>query len=380
MKCRYPDVFACALLNAQPMGFYAPAQIVRDAREHGVEVREVDVNFSVWDSTLEPPILEGKGASLHPRHASMREDMRASHALRLGFRQISGVREEDMRRLAALRGRGYDSVRDLWLRSGLSPTALEGLAEADAFRSIGLDRRGALWAVRGINRSGDKDDLPLFRCVDPREQEPDARLPPMPLGEHVVEDYRHLSLSLKAHPVAFLRQRLAARGVLKAEDLARMSAAIPLRRDKGPRATVAGLVLVRQRPGSASGVVFLTLEDETGIANVIVWPKVFERQRAMVIGARFVAVTGPVQNEAGVVHVIAEKFEDLTSMLGLLSQAGENVSALARADEVRRPQTREKPRPRETPLFDRLVSTPEEGLAPAPQEVRRVMPKGRNFH
>ena len=385
MKCRYPDVFACALLNAQPMGFYAPAQIVRDAREHGVEVREVDINFSDWDCALEPFAifgcdLERKDRPLHPRHACMKDDLRSNHALRLGFRQIGGVRDEDMRRLVDRRGRGYDSVRDLWLRSGLSPSALEKLAEADAFRSIGLDRRDALWAVRGLNRSGDKDDLPLFRCADPHELELDAHLPPMPLGEHVVEDYRHLSLSLKAHPVAFLRQRLAARGVLRTEALSDMGLADPLRRERGPSATVAGLVLVRQRPGSASGVIFLTLEDETGIANVIVWPKVFERQRATIIGARFIAVTGTVQNEAGVIHVIAKKFDDLTAMLGTLSQAGENVAALARADEVRRPQTREKPSPRQTPLFDKMLLQPEEELSPARHAARAVMPKGRNFH
>src|SRR5271170_7419724 len=224
MKCRYPDVFAAAMLNAQPLGFYAPAQLVRDVREHGVEVREVDVNLSDWDCTLEHLLspVHGRGVggegedakpssvafgdtfsrerekgNIHPRHAEMAAHIRATHAVRLGLRQIVGVKEEDMRRLAERRGQGYDSVRDLWLPSGLTPAALEKLADADAFRSLGLDRRQALWAVRGLDRVGDQDDLPLFASPSARETEPDARLPPMPLGAHVVEDYRRLSLSLK---------------------------------------------------------------------------------------------------------------------------------------------------------------------------------------
>ena len=378
MKCRYPDVFACALLNAQPMGFYAPAQIVRDAREHGVTVRDVDVNFSDWDCTLEDASVgDEPTAPIHTRHAGMRDVICTQCALRLGLRQIGGVRQEDMETLVARRDRGYDSVRDLWLRGGLSPTVLEALAEADAFRSLGLDRRDALWAVRGLNRAGDKDDLPLFRDVDPREGEPDAHLPPMTLGEHVVEDYRHLSLSLKAHPVSFLRSRLAARGVLESSQLARFRSIVSVRREAKTRATVVGLVLVRQRPGTAQGVVFLTLEDETGVANIIIWPKIFERNRPVAIGARLIAVTGVVHNEAGVIHVIAEKFEDLSSMLHLLSEAGPRLSALARADEARRPQTRDKAQPRETPLLDALLAA-----TPAPIPVtntRDVLPKGRNF-
>ena len=163
------------------------------------------------------------------------------------------------------RGEAYDSVRDLWLRSGLSSTVLERLADADAFRSLGLDRRQALWAVRGLDRVGDQDDLPLFASRPGRETEPDARLPPMPLGAHVVEDYRRLSLSLKAHPASFMRARLSARGILRSEALHSVK--------NGERVTVAGLVLVRQRPGTAAGVIFMTLEDETGVANIIVWPK-----------------------------------------------------------------------------------------------------------
>ena len=376
MKCRYPDAFACALLNSQPMGFYAPSQIVRDAREHGVDVREVDVNFSGWDCLLEEEAPGDSSFSreqqerrrLHPRHAAQAEDIHTTHAVRLGFREITGVRQEDMRRIEELRGRGYDSLRDLWLRTKLSPAVIERLAAADAFRSIGLDRREALWAVRGLNRAGDKDDLPLFISAGARESEPDAHLPPMPLGEQVVEDYRHLSLSLKAHPVAFLRGRLNAKGVVKSEALgalpnpARLSGPLP-------RVTVAGLVLVRQRPGSAKGVIFMTLEDETGVANVIVWPKVFERERAKVLGGRFIAVTGRVQNEAGVIHVIADRVDDLTPLLGILSTEGALLSALANADEIRRPQDREK---QELRARDEAIYYPGHGAAvDAPQRFLR---------
>jgi error-prone DNA polymerase len=352
MKCRYPDVFVAAMLNAQPLGFYAPAQLVRDAREHGVEVREVDVNLSDWDCTLESssgpsdhllPEGEGKplspsgrgvgGEGIHPRHAEMAPHIRTTHAVRLGFRRIIGVKEKDMLRLVEQRGEAYDSVRDLWLRSGLSSTVLERLADADAFRSLGLDRRQALWVVRGLDRVGDQDDLPLFASRPGRDTEPDARLPPMPLGAHVVEDYRRLSLSLKAHPASFMRARLSARGILRSEALRLVK--------NGERVTVAGLVLVRQRPGTAAGVIFMTLEDETGVANIIVWPKIFERLRAIVLGARFVAVTGKLQSEQGVIHIVAERMNDLTSMLGLLSEAGPTIGALARADEAHRTEPTE---------------------------------------
>ncbi len=411
MKCRYPDVFAAAMLNAQPLGFYAPAQLVRDAREHGVEVREVDVNLSDWDCTLEPlpplpvhrervgvrggailsdkdgaaphpsppatpsPLERGEGERrLHPRHAEMAAHIRATHAVRLGLRQIVGVKEEDMRRLVERRVQAYDSVRDLWLRSGLTSAALERLADADAFRSLGLDRRQALWAVRGLDRVGDQDDLPLFASRPARETEPDARLPPMPLGAHVVEDYRRLSLSLKAHPTSFMRARLAARGILRSDALRSVR--------NGERVTVAGLVLVRQRPGTAKGVIFMTLEDETGIANVIVWPKAFERLRAIVLGARFVAVTGKLQSESGVIHIVAERMDDLTPMLGMLSEAGATIGALARADEVRRPQMtmaqkRQGNRFAKPPTFEDPRAPPLLPLETA--DATQAMPAGRNF-
>ena len=384
MKCRYPDVFACALLNAQPMGFYAPAQLVRDARDHGVAIHEVDVNFSLWDHELVEvsSSQDGTGTRVHVRHGEMRDDILGDHAIRLGLRQVKGLRQDDMERLVGRRARGYDSVRDLWLRAELPVAALETLADADAFRSIGLDRRDALWAVRGLNRSGDKDDLPLFRgSTTSRNPEPEAALPPMRLGEHVVEDYRSLTLSLKAHPVSFIRQTLGKRRILRSQDLA-MTAT-------GRRVAVAGLVLVRQRPGSAHGVIFLTVEDETGTANVIIWPKVFEANRAAVIASRLLCITGRLQNENGVIHVVAERLLDLTPELSALSDAGESLSDLARADEIKRPPVLPAPgRGKELgarigfPLkADTRRKTEEaETLPLAVGDVRRAMPKGRNFH
>jgi error-prone DNA polymerase len=369
MKCRYPDVFAAALLNSQPMGFYAPSQIVRDAREHGVAFAEADVNFSQWDATLFKPGADTPAPSLHPRHAAMQGEILAAHAVRLGFRQIKGVGAADMARLVAARGAGFDSIRDLWLRTGLGADVLVHLAEADAFRSLGLDRRAALWAVRGLNRAGDKDDLPLLRDLSFSPLEPEADLPKMPPGAEVVEDYRHLSLSLKAHPVSFLRPRLVARGILRAEELA---AAAP-----GGRVTVAGLVLVRQRPGSAKGVIFLTIEDESGTANAIVWPKVFEVLRPVILGARFIAITGKLQNASGIIHVVVERAENLTPLLAHLSEHGGAITSLSRADEVKRPVL--KPRERVNVPVDQghlFAATPIDTPA---ADMRRVLPKGRNF-
>jgi error-prone DNA polymerase len=368
MKCHYPDVFACALLNAQPMGFYAPAQIVRDAREHGTPVADVDINFSDWDSTLFA-VEPADRLPVHQKHVDRAEDIMGTHAIRLGFRQAGGLIEHDIRRLVARRGAGYDSIRDLWLRAELSPAVLEKLAEADSFRSLGLDRREALWIVRGLNKSGDKDDLPLLKVLSFIEIEPEAKLPPMPLGQHVVEDYRHLSLSLKAHPVVFLRAQLSKRGVSKACSLLTFPA--------NQRVSVAGLVLVRQRPGTAKGTVFLTLEDETGVANIIVWPKVFEALRAVVIGSKLIAVTGRLQREGEVVHIVAEKAEDWTRALSQLSVMGPDLQAIARADEIKQPLPgrREPVLTRPPELFDAM---PLPGL-PEHQDARRAMPKGRNF-
>jgi error-prone DNA polymerase len=298
----------------------------------------------------------------------MQDHIRATHALRLGLRQISGFSQEHAAQIERVRGRGFDSVRDLWLRTRLPPSVLERLANADAFGSLGLSRRDALWAVRALQRAGDKDDLPLFR-VAMDELEPDVALPPLPPGEQVVEDYRHLHLSLKAHPVSFLRRDLEARGILRHEQLP----GIP----NGARVTVAGLVLVRQRPGTAKGVIFMTLEDETGIANTIVWARTFEAFRPVVIGARLVSVTGPLQSAHGVIHVVAEDVRDLTPLLGRLSDEHDGVDARADTDPMRRPIMEKHRHPRSG---DALVALLKEGPDAFSAETARVMPKGRNFH
>ncbi|MDZ7627304.1 MAG: DNA polymerase III subunit alpha [Parvularculaceae bacterium] len=354
IKCHYPDVFAAALLNAQPMGFYAPGEIVRDAQEHGVETRPPDINRSDWDNTLE----QGAPAAdrLHARHADMRGDVRSARALRLGFRQIDGLKENELRAAIAARGGGFDSLRDVWLRGGLSPASIERLASADAFRSLGLDRREALWAARALNRVGGEEDLPLFERAAMASREADVDLPALRLGEHVVEDYRTLRLSLKAHPAALVRDDLLGLGVIEADRLSTLR--------NGANVRTAGLVLVRQRPDTASGVIFMTLQDETNIANIIVWPAVFERFRAEVLGARLCAVDGKIQNEHGIVHVIAERLLDFSPLLARLSGARLR-EAVAPADEVRRPAGDARSHPRKV----------RHTLVPAD-----VMPKGRNFH
>jgi error-prone DNA polymerase len=376
IKCRYPDVFAAALLNSQPMGFYAPAQIVRDAQEHGVTVLPADVNFSDWDCTL-----EGDGsapeyicARVHQRHADQRRDIHASHAVRLGLRQISGLSEAHARVIESVRGRGFDSVRDLWLRTRLPPAVIERLAQADAFRSLGLDRRDALWAVRALRRSGDKDDLPLFAHAAMSECEPEVDLPPMLPGEEVIEDYRHLKLSLKAHPLSFLRGELSRRGIVANERLA----GIP----PGRRVSAAGIVLVRQRPGNARAI-FMTLEDETGVANAIVWLRTFETFRPVVMGARLVRIAGQLQNESGVIHIIAEHFEDLTPLLQRLSEQGAEIDALARCDEVKRPnpgiRSSKHTHPRQGDSLVRALRQKSQ-LMENVQAAHAAMPRGRNFH
>lgn len=289
----------------------------------------------------------------------MAHEIRTTRALRLGLRQVSGFHEADARRIEAARTQPFDSIRDLWLRTGLEPTALERLADADAFRSLGLDRREALWVVRGLRRTGDKDDLPLLAAASTREHEQDFALPVMPLGQHIVEDYRHLHLSLKAHPVSFLRERLDRRRVITNDALSTTRA--------GRTVEVAGLVLVRQRPGTASGVIFMTLEDETGVANIIVWPRTFERFRPVVLGARLTLVRGELQSESDVIHVVADHIEDLTPMLDELGGDTTPFRPASRADEVTRPLPSAKQDPAAT-------------LWKHPRNVRSVLPKGRNFH
>ena len=306
IKCRYPDVFCAAILNSQPMGFYQPAQLVRDARAHGVEIREADVNFSAWDCTLETA-ADGR------------------HAVRLGFRLIAGLAEDELQKLIASRGNGFSSIERLAAIAGISRFTIERLAEADAFRSLGLDRRAALWAARRLDmigirppRGGAKPQdkaqdlaLPLLtpHLSDELFPEETVALPAMPLCEHVVEDYVATGLSLKAHPVRFFRDRLTALGAMR--NAALRSDAVA----QDSPVTVAGLVLVRQRPGTSKGVVFMTLEDETDIANIIVWPKVFAENRRTVMTARFLAVRGRLQRAGLVIHVIAQDFVDLSAEL-----------------------------------------------------------------
>ena len=314
LKCHHPAVFACALLNSQPMGFYAPAQIVRDLRDHGHEVRPVCVNRSGWDNALE-------------RRAD------GTLALRLGFRQIKGFRQDVAAQIEARRGNGYTDPESLWLRAGIAPPVLQLLAEADAFAGLGLTRRDALWAVRAIRAPA---PLPLF--ADPLDgeggAEPGVTLPAMHLGEEVVEDYVTLRLTLRAHPMELLRPGLPGltphAGLITA----------PL-----GRVSVCGLVITRQRPGTASGVIFLTLEDETGVANIVVWPKVYERFRRAVMGGRLLSVQGRIERAGQVVHVIAESIQDLSHRLADLGHPLDTQVGITRpgADEAPRP-ARQPPR------------------------------------
>jgi error-prone DNA polymerase len=293
VKWLYPDVFAACLLNSQPMGFYAPAQIVRDAREHKVEVRHPDVNRSGWDASLE------------------RRPGRRRHALRLGFRSIDGFREEWALRIMQVRAAApFADVEDLRVRAKLPPQALDRLAEADALGSLELGRRQGLWAVRGAPPAA---SAPLFEAmglVETDGRPPDA-LPRLSPSEEVVGDYQSIRLSLKGHPVSFLRDRLTREGALTAQAY---EATTNNRRVGG-----GGVVLVRQRPGSAKGVVFLTLEDETGVINLVVWPDVFERLRPVVMGARMLLARGRIQRAEGVTHLVVEDLVDWTPMLGHLS-------------------------------------------------------------
>ena len=372
-KTFYPDVFCAAILNSQPMGFYAPAQLVRDAADHGVEVRPVDINHSAWDCTLEEAPFDP--AKVAHRHREMRGVIRTRHAVRLGFRQIKGLSEAEMTTFVQQRGAGYESVRDVWLRSRLHVDAIRKLAEADAFGSIGLDRRAALWAVRALDGRSAAERLPLFDRPEVRlpDNEPETTLPAMPLGEHVIHDYRLLRLSLKAHPVSFLREGLERDGVTP-------NAMLPDIRG-GRRISVAGLVLVRQRPGKGNAI-FLTLEDENSIANVIIWPRVFDRYRPVILGGRLVRVTGKLQSESDVIHIVAERIEDLSHRLEALSEAAQTVDFRSPPDEIKRAighDSRVRPNRRGVDgdgmrdMANRYRNESTEG-------VKKLMPKGRNFH
>jgi error-prone DNA polymerase len=302
IKCYYPDVFAAALLNSQPMGFYQPAQLVADARKHGVEVRPVDVNASNWDNTLE-------------------EKSGSSYALRLGFRQVGGLRMEDVQMLIAARGGGYKTMNSL-RDTGLSNAALQRMAGADAFRSIDLDRRQALWEVS-------TRDLPkaLFEGQDAADGKgEDIALPQMTQSEHVVQDYAATALSLKAHPVSFVREKLQQ---LHVTDTADLKNAV-----NGQYIRVAGLVLVRQRPGTAGGVCFMTIEDEAGVANLVIFSSLFEQYRKPILGARLMMAEGTVQVQGEVIHVIVQACHDFTKLLqGLTPGQNENIPLLTLAHQ-----------------------------------------------
>ncbi|WP_428487969.1 error-prone DNA polymerase [Rhodopila sp.] len=330
MKCHHPDVFCCALLNAQPMGFYATAQIVRDARLHGVAVRPVSVNQSAWDCTLE-------GA-----------------AVRLGLRMAKGLSGIHADEIITRRGAGYRSIEDLWHRAHVPIATLERLAEADAFQVLGLDRRQALWTIRGLSDMR----LPLFDTMSTEpDPEPAVALAAMTAGRQVVEDYRSTGLSLRRHPVSFLRPDLSTRRIVRCADLATI-------RD-GKRLEVAGIILVRQRPGSARGVLFITIEDETGHANLILWPSIFEAQRRLVLSASMLACRGKLQREGEVIHVIAEHLTDLSGLLQGVGERDEEFPVpYGRGDEARHggtPDAREKQRPGSRDIYVR-DQRPEKGI------------------
>lgn len=310
LKHYYPDVFAAALLNSMPMGFYQPAQIVIDAQKHNVQVREVDVNYSLWDNKLE-------------------EKSGKYFALRLGFREIKGIREDEMDILISGRGEGYRSIT-AFRDAGVSLSTLEKLADADAFRSMGMDRRKALWEVSALQ------DMPveLFKGqASESVLETQVELPLMSKGEHVVQDYAAVGLSLKAHPVSFVRSQL---------DMLNIRSCHAINNDStsGQLVKVAGLVLVRQRPGTAGGVCFITIEDETGYSNLVVFEKLFETFRKEILHSRLLMVEGRLQREGNVVHVIVSKCYDFTKMLGKLVQREVDdlpVLTLARGDEKSAP-------------------------------------------
>ncbi|QQA44366.1 error-prone DNA polymerase [Pelagovum pacificum] len=332
LKCHFPDAFCAAILNSQPMGFYAPAQLVRDAKEHGVEVRPPDVNFSDWDNSLEPT-YEG------------------FFAVRLGLRQVGGMREDMARKLVDGRDVPFRDMKSLQERGGLTVPVIRRLAEADAMRSMFIDRRQALWDAKGLR---DAPDLPLFRDSRDEGEERPFGLPPMPVCEQVVADYQTLRLSLKKHPMAFLRTSLSKQGYAST---AQLDGTRPWQKLK-----LAGLVLIRQRPGSAKGVCFITLEDEFGSANLVVWPKVLEQFRKVVMQSRLLVVHGYVQRDVEIIHVVAQRLEDRSDALYRLAPSG-LLPARSHADEVDRPVQGSARSPNQT----------------HPRDVR-IIPKSRDFH
>ena len=328
LKCHFPDVFCAALLNSQPMGFYAPAQLVRDAQDHGVEVRPADVNFSDYDTSLEPKTTGG-------------------WALRLGLRQIGGLREDAAAKIMHARDRPFADIPDLQKRAAITAPIVRRLAEADAMRSMFIDRRQALWEAKALR---DAPDLPLFQDIRDEGAEITVPLPVMPVCEQVVADYQTTRLSLKAHPMAFLRKSMRKQGFM---DTAELKGARPWQKVK-----MAGLVLIRQKPGTAKGVCFITIEDEVGVANIVVWPKMMETYRKVVMQSRLLMIEGYVQRDVEIIHIVAQHLEDRTDALMRLAPEGIDAP-LAHADEVK------KPIPAQSRTHPRNV---------------RIIPKSRDFH
>lgn len=295
LKYHYPDIFAAALLNSQPMGFYQPAQIVIDARKHGVTVLPVDVNHSYWDHTLEGKFGE-------------------RHALRLGFRQVKGLKEEDIQALIAGRADGYRDIMAL-CHAGVQQAALEKLADADVFRSMGLDRRQAMWEVAAVH------DRPVaLFSGQPSESaaEGQIQLPLMTPGEHVLQDYASTSLSLKAHPVHIVREKLDLLHVVPTGKLSAMRDGMPVK--------VCGMVTIRQRPGTAKGVLFVTIEDETGFANLVMWDNVFQKYRKEILQSRLLMVTGKLQVEGEVIHVVVTRCFNMNGLLHQLKTTNDGAA------------------------------------------------------
>ncbi|MEP7455412.1 error-prone DNA polymerase [Phyllobacterium sp. SB3] len=331
IKCHHPAVFAAALLNSQPMGFYPPDQIIRDARKHGVEVRPVDINFSHWDNTLE-------------------SNENGKLCTRLGFRQVDGFSKHWAELICEKRTQSYTDIEEIRRLTLLEKRAFVLLADADAFRSLDIDRREALWAVR---RFPDNTTLPLFHAAETNElaNEEETVLPQMKLFEHVIADYESTRLSLKGHPMQFLREMFAAEGV------ATCNFANGLANNK--RVKLAGVVTVRQRPGTAKGVVFMTIEDETGIANIVIWQKLLNIYRKEVMGSRLILIEGIVQSADNVVHVVARKLTDRTGDLYRLSEQ-RTILPRSRNDEATHP-------------------VQGDARARHPRNVR-ILPKSRDFH
>lgn len=354
VKCHHPDAFCAALLNSQPMSFYAPAQIVSDAREHGVEVRPVCVNASRWDCTLED--IDGSGRC----------------AVRLGMRMVKGLSSADAARIVAARAdEPFSSVDNLWQRSQVPTAALVKLAEADAFLPcLRLPRRDALWAIKGLRN----EPLELWAAADESEarliaemQEPEVSLPSMSSGHEVVEDYSHVGLTLRDHPVSFLREELRRKRM--------MTCAEAMAERDGRWLIAGGLVLVRQRPGFAKGVMFMTLEDETGILNAVIWPTVFERQRRLVLSASMVAINGKIQREGDVVQLVAQRMFDLPEDVGRLGERdGPFPLPHGRGDEFAHgggaPDSRDRPK----------ATAPARDIHIPDLLIDRLKVKSRNFH